>query len=180
MTRAEAAPNSVAEAARDKHSRSQPAGSSGPAKDNISHPGGASVLGTEIGAETDMLKERQDAIAQGEQLPPSSTSRGTAGQLGFGMQSGADQGFQDRSAGQRDDLQSERNQEFSSGQPDLRNIARTSGGSAATNPTGSDFSSTGNANPSELLGRVGQSAGQPSGTGAYDGEIARDADTRES
>lgn len=168
-----------AEYEKDKHSRSQPAGSSGPNKDSVSHPTGASVLGTELGAEADARRERGDAIAQGDQLPPSDNSRSTAGQLGFGAVNGAEQGFQDRSAGQRDELQQERNQEFQSGQPDLKNIARTSGGAAATNPIGNDYQSSGNTNPSELLGRVSQSAGQPSGTGAYTGEIARDADTRE-
>lgn len=137
------------------------------------------MLGTEIGAEGDARRERADAIAQGDQLPPVDNQRSTAGQMGFGQLNGAEQGFQDRSAGQRNDLQSERNQEMHSNVPDLKNIARTSGGAAATNPVGGDFQSSGNTNPSELLGRVGQSAGQPSGTGAYTGEIARDADTRD-
>lgn len=143
------------------------------------------MLGTELGAESDARRDRAQALAEGDSLPPSdpSTTSGTgasgAGNLGFGVPNGAEQGFSDRSAGQRGDLQSERNQEFHSGQPDLRNIARTSGGIAATNPLSNDATSTANKAPGQVLEGVGRSTGQPSGTGAYDGEIARDADTRE-
>lgn len=137
------------------------------------------MLGTEIGAEGDARRERADAIAQGDQLPPASNARSTAGDMGFGQVNGAEQGNPDRSEGQRDQLQQERNQEFSSGQPDLLNIARTSGGAASTNPTGNQdkITSTGNTNPSDLLAQAGTSAGQPTGTGAFDGEVSRDAPT---
>ncbi|CAO1633071.1 unnamed protein product [Parajaminaea phylloscopi] len=179
MTRAEAAPSSVAEYEKDKHSRTLPGASSGPNKDSISHPNGASVLGTEIGAESDARRERIQAEKEGDQFPPTNTARNTAGDLGFGQSNGADLGVTTPGQEGRDQLQQQRNSEFAKGVPDLAKIAQTSGGSAAHQPTFDQdkIISSGQTNPSDLLNQVGQSQGQPTRTGAFDGEVTRDAPT---
>ncbi|PWN27963.1 hypothetical protein BDZ90DRAFT_158143 [Jaminaea rosea] len=168
------------EAMGDRHSKMQPAGSSGPNKDSMRLPDGASALGNEIGGEADARRERLQALAEGDKLPPANSTRNTAADLGAGQLNGQDQGISAPSMQERQGAQQERNSEMQSGQPDLLNIARNSNATAdnAPNRNRDDVQSTGAANPSDLLNRVGQHQGVPSRTGAeQDGEILRDAPT---
>ena len=135
-------------------------------------------MGVEIGGESDARREREDAIAQGDSLPPHSTARSTAGDLGIGQLNGQDAGVSSLpSQDQRESDQQTRNQNYSSGQPDLATIARTSAASVVHNSQIGDTTSSGATNPSELLGQVGTSSGQPSGTNSFNGEVTRDAPT---
>lgn len=168
-----------AEYEKDKHSRSQPAGSSGPNKEGAARPTGASVLGTEMGAESDARRERQQAVAEGDKLPPANTDRTSAGALGFGQSNGADAGVPLPSGETRQNQQKERNAEANKSVPNLAKIAQTSNASGAHNAQADpqNVTSSGQTNPSDMLGRVGKSAGQPSGVGAFNGEVTGGAPT---
>lgn len=158
----------------------EPAGSSGPAKDSVSRPGGSGALGVEMGAESDARREREDAIAQGDKLPEHTTARSDAGALGFGQQNGAEQGVPSFNENERSGMQETRNKEVhSKGPPNLATIAKTSGASGSTNPTANqdNITSTGNRAPGEILETASRSRGQPDGTGATDGQVTRDAPT---
>lgn len=120
MTLSEVNPSSVGEAEHDKHSRSLPGGRSGPNKDGASAPDGASALGNEIGAEGDAQRDRAQAIREGDILPDQEGSRnnsGTAGDLGFGQQTGYEKGMSDNpSYSQRENMQSNKNESWQSDQ----------------------------------------------------------------
>ncbi|UZJ52301.1 hypothetical protein CBS101457_001621 [Exobasidium rhododendri] len=170
MTRSEVAPTSRAEYEQDKHSHGLPGGRAGPNKDGATAPDGASALGNEIGAEGDARRERAKAIQEGDTLPPLDQSNdGTAGSLGFGQQSGYEKGMGDNpSHAEREGMQGDKNEEWQSGKPDLASIAKSSGGSAAYNPTSDPDSvvSSANETPSQMLNQVGRSEGTESGYGA--------------
>lgn len=111
----ENAPTSLAAADRQRQSRMEPGTRSGPNKEGASRPDGASVLGTEFGAEADARRERAQAIAEGDKLPPNPAGvdgrTSDAGNLGFGQLTGAEKGFSDLpSNGQRQQNQEQRNQ----------------------------------------------------------------------
>ncbi|SOV06980.1 uncharacterized protein UDID_05800 [Ustilago sp. UG-2017a] len=188
MTRADAAPHSVAELQKDKHSHSLPGSSSGPNKAGNSAPSGAAILGTEIGAERDARRELAAARRDGEDIPgladsnPSSTS---AAALGFGQLNGADQGISTPGQEKRGQMQTERNAEFNKAQPDLRKLAASSASSASNTTQGAgeeQYRSSGSRNPDELLETASRSTGTESGTGAAGNgtgeiEVGRDATT---
>ncbi|EPQ25969.1 uncharacterized protein PFL1_06424 [Pseudozyma flocculosa PF-1] len=184
MTRAEVAPSSVAEAQRDKHSRTLPGPASGPNKDGASAPDGASALGNELGGERDARRELAAARREGEDVPPPPASN-TASDLGFGQLNGAEQGVATPGAEKRDQMQTSRNSEMHKDQPDLRKIAQSSSASAAHNPTtgSAQLHSTGHSRPEDLLDTVQRSTGTESGTGAAGAksgagvEVGRDAAT---
>ncbi|SPO28081.1 uncharacterized protein UTRI_04471_B [Ustilago trichophora] len=185
MTRAEAAPHSVAELQKDRQSHSLPGSSAGPNKAGSSAPSGAAALGSEIGAERDARREIAAAIREGDDIPSSTTTSTSAAALGFGQLNGAEQGISTPGQEKRDAMQSERNQEFHKDQPDLRKLAANSAGSASHTSTGGaeQFRSSGAKQPDELLETVGRSVGTESGTGAATGgaggevEVGRDAST---
>lgn len=165
----------------DRQSKMTPAGSSGPNKDSMRLPDGASALGNEIGGESDARRERIQALREGDDLPGSvNTNRNTAGDLGAGQLNGSEQGVSTPGLGERQNNQQERNSQMQSGQPDLAAIARTSNATADNNPNRNrdNVQSSGATNPSDLLNKVGQNQGAPTRTGAeQDGEVTRDAPT---
>lgn len=119
MTRSEAAPSSLAEYEKDKHSRTLPGGRAGPNKDGGAAIGGLEALGTEIGAEQDARRERAQATREGEVLPAIDAGQGSqeAGELGFGQQSGFEKGMGDTpSFQQREQAQDNKNSEWGSHQ----------------------------------------------------------------
>ena len=121
MTRAEAAPSSLAEYEKDKQSRSLPGGRAGPNKDGASGPDGASALGTEMGAEGDAARDRAQALREGDVLPPRNDNTTTAGDLGFGQQSGYEKGMSDNpSYEERQEFQSNKNESWKSGEREWR------------------------------------------------------------
>ncbi|SNX85176.1 uncharacterized protein MEPE_03885 [Melanopsichium pennsylvanicum] len=184
MTRAEAAPHSVAELQGDRHSHSLPGSSSGPNKAGASAPTGAAILGIEIGAERDARRELAQARREGDDIPvPSSNPTGaSAAELGFGQLNGAERGISTPGQEKRDQMQDERNNEFHKDQPDLRKLAANSAGSASNTSTGGaeQYKSTGASQPDEILETAARSTGTESGTGATGAgeiEIGRDATT---
>lgn len=185
MTLAEQTPSSLAAADKQRHSRMNPGGSSGPNKDGASRPDGASALGNEMGGEADAQRERQAALREGDEFPPSETIRsqepgyGSIG-TGFGQLNGAEKGYnQGPSFAERENNQQDKNQAWQSGQRDLGAIARNSAGTANHNPQAdpNSISSTGNRRPEEILDTAGRSMGTESGTGAYAGGVVNQAGT---
>lgn len=183
MTLEEQAASSLAAADRQRHSRMNPGGSSGPNKDGASRPDGASALGNELGGEADAQRERQAALREGDQFPTSTRSQEpgyAATGTGFGQLNGADQGFgQGPTNAERRDNQQEKNEAWQSGQRDLGAIARNSAGTANHNPQADQdqIVSSGNRRPEELLDTAGRSLGTESGAGAYAGGVVNQAGT---
>ncbi|KAE8214509.1 hypothetical protein CF327_g2100 [Tilletia walkeri] len=193
-------PKHVAE--RDAHSRSLPGSASGPHKAGARAPTGHGALATELAAIADARRELAQARSEGDEIPlhndsadiPPTSSLGQtkAGELGFGLPSGAEQGYTDPSQEERESLQRERNEAFHhhttadsrGGGATLADLARTSKASGAShplgNPDGPEFTSTAGMRADVLLDQVGRSVGTESGTGAAgigEVEIGRDAST---
>ncbi|SJX64064.1 uncharacterized protein SRS1_14719 [Sporisorium reilianum f. sp. reilianum] len=172
MTRAEAAPQSTPEPhARHPTTHGR---TSGPAKPSTHTPSGASALATEISATLDAQHDLAAARAAGDPIPASN-----AAALGFGQPNGAQQGASTPGAERRDEMQRARTAEFAKRQPDLREIAATSAGSASRVAAG-ERQRSGRKGVEELLDTVGRSVGTESGTGAAKGgeiEVTRDAPT---
>ncbi|EST08047.1 hypothetical protein PSEUBRA_002443 [Kalmanozyma brasiliensis GHG001] len=178
MTRAEAAPHSVAEAQGDRASHSLPGSSAGPNKAGGA-PSGAAALGSEIGAERDARREILQAQREGDDIAGPTDASANASSLGFGQLNGAEQGISTPGQEKRDQMQQERNQEVHKAQPDLRKIAANSAGSAS-HTSGGEARSSGGKDANELLETVSRSTGTESGTGAAkvgEIEIGRDAST---
>ncbi|PWZ03674.1 hypothetical protein BCV70DRAFT_21785 [Testicularia cyperi] len=184
MTRAEAAPRSVAEPQKDRHSQGLPGSSAGPNKAGATAPSGAGALGSEIGAERDARRELQQAVREGDDIPPPNTNAASHS-LGFGQLNGFDQGLNTPGEEARDKMQEIRNSEIDKDQPDLRTLARNSAGSASHHQVNqSAYQSTGASDPSNILESVSRSQGTESGTGsagiqggASNVEVGRDAPT---
>lgn len=170
-----------AELQRDRQSHSLPGSSAGPNKGGARALDGAAALGSEIGAERDARREIAQAQREGDNISGPTNPNASAASLGFGQLNGAEQGISTPGQEKRDAMQSERNQEFSQDQPDLRKLAASSAGSAAHNQIGGgDFKSTGARQPEDVLETVGRSTGTESGTGAVGAgeiEVGRDAST---
>ncbi|PWN33542.1 uncharacterized protein FA14DRAFT_123773 [Meira miltonrushii] len=183
MTLAEQTPTSLAAADKQRHSRMNPGGSSGPNKDGASRPDGASALGNEMGGEADARRERQTALSEGDQFPsttrPQEPGYGATG-TGIGQLNGAEKGYgQGPSDAERQENQQGKNDAWQSGQRDLGAIARNSAGTANHNPQANQDSitSTGNRRPEEILDTAARSMGTESGTGAYAGGVVNQAGT---
>lgn len=117
MTRAEAAPSSIAEYEKDHSvSRHLPGSAAGPNKAGRTAPSGGAELGIEMGGEADARRERDQAVAEGDIIPPSAQGTTSAGQLGFGQLNGQEQGIQTPGAEARDQQQQDRNSEWQSNQ----------------------------------------------------------------